>query len=283
MNNATMNKVAKKTPKKSTKKKVSKKKSTKKKVAKKKATKKKVAKKTPKKSTKNKVTKKKATKKKVAKKTPKKSTKKKSTKKKPAAIAAQVIDGDEVLLEVPKAQLHLPEVATDPPEDVPDLLHQLKLYARFGPEAITGDVETLLQQLDGITDPSLMPQLFAMLEDQDPHGIYWHVLYVLENFDDAYLRGLLEAFPSLWCRSPQWACTCVIRILNTRGDEEDCTERFNKLAAHAPGQTQAMLLLALQLLLSETEAGWSQEQVESLEATIEVLDQDTLPLFPDPE
>ncbi len=284
-------KTTKKVSKKKTTKKVSKKKTTKKKVGKKKTAKKKTTKKvskkkttkkkvSKKKTTKKKVSKKKTTKKKVGKKKTTKKVSKKKTSKKDKAATTQDIAGETVALEVPQGQLNLPTVPEERGDAV-DLLHLVRLYARFGPEGIDGSIGEVLAELERVADPSWVDRLFATLEDDDPFGIYWQLLYVLESFDDAYLRGLLNAFPALFTRAPQWACTCLIRVLNTRGDDDDCAGTFDKLAAHASTPTQQALSLALQLLRAEQQAGWTQEQLDSMQATLEVLDADTLPLFPE--
>ena len=56
---------------------------------------------------------------------------------------------------------------------------------------------------------------------------------MLESFDDDYLAGLLEALPELAQRAPTWADTAVLRIVNTRGEPEDCTGTFIALAKRA--------------------------------------------------
>lgn len=105
-----------------------------------------------------------------------------------------------------------------------------------------------------------MPRLLGLLEDNDPEGIYWNVLYVLEKFDDAYLKALLGSIEALHARAPQWAYTCIIRILNTRGDEDDCTAAFERLVNESSPETRNLVLKVLRELSTDPETDPDQRQ-----------------------
>lgn len=144
-------------------------------------------------------------------------------------------------------------------DDVHGLLDRLRKVAQFGGDALE-ELPRLIEQLEQIDDPAVMPRLLALLEDNDPYGIYWNVLYVLEKFDDAYLRALLGGVEALYARAPQWAYTCVIRILNTRGDEDDCTAAFERLVHESPESTRTLVLQILRELANDPDTDADQKQ-----------------------
>ncbi|MBL9100556.1 MAG: hypothetical protein JNL82_06350 [Myxococcales bacterium] len=144
-------------------------------------------------------------------------------------------------------------------DDIHGLLDRLRKVAQFGGDALE-ELPRLIEQLEQIDDPAVMPRLLALLEDNDPYGIYWNVLYVLEKFDDAYLRALLGGVEALYARAPQWAYTCVIRILNTRGDEDDCTAAFERLVNEGPESTRTLVLQILRELANDPDTDADQKQ-----------------------
>ena len=104
-----------------------------------------------------------------------------------------------------------------------------------------------------------MPRLLSLLEDNDPYGIYWNVLYVLEKFDDAYLRVLLDGIEALYERAPEWAYTTIIRILNTRGDEDDCTAAFERLVNASSPTTRTLTVQILRELANDVDTDADQK------------------------
>ncbi|MEZ4430319.1 MAG: hypothetical protein R3A51_21780 [Nannocystaceae bacterium] len=220
---AASKKTAKKTVKKAASKKVAKKAASKKaaskKVAKKAASKKAASKKTASKKTASKKTaSKKVAKKTASKKVAKKTASKKAASKKTAKKVSQ---------------------SAPPSANAEATLERLHVLAQLGGDALESELPVLARELDEIRDPQQIPRLFALLEDHDPYGLYWHLLYVLERFDE-YVAGLVDALPSLHARAPVWAATCLIRIINTRGEPDDCTGELNQLLAAAPAETQAL-------------------------------------------
>jgi len=151
----------------------------------------------------------------------------------------------------------------DPPlptaDDIHGLLDRLRKAAQYGGDALE-DLPRLIEQLEQIDDPNVMPRLLGLLEDNDPYGIYWNVLYVLEKFDDAYLKALLGSIEALHARAPDWAYTCIIRILNTRGDEDDCTAAFERLVNDGGAETRALVLKVLRELSADTDTDHEQKQ-----------------------
>ncbi len=111
--------------------------------------------------------------------------------------------------------------------------------ARVGEPA---DLDAQLQRLEAIATPELLPDLLGALEDDDPAGVLWSLFYIAESMDDAYLEALLDALPGLHRRAPRWAETAVIRILNTRGEPEDCTPQFLALAAKRSATLRRLLV-----------------------------------------
>lgn len=155
------------------------------------------------------------------------------------------------------------EFDSEPPlptvDDIHGLLDRLRKVAQFGGDALE-ELPRLIEQLEQLDDPAVMPRLLGLLEDNDPYGIYWNVLYVLEKFDDAYLRALLDGIEALYARAPQWAYTCVIRILNTRGDEDDCTAAFERLVNDSPQTTRTLVLQILRELAADPDTDADQKQ-----------------------
>lgn len=113
--------------------------------------------------------------------------------------------------------------------DATTVLGRIVMAARAD-EELDDDLPRLLDRLEASLDPSLVPSLFGALDDDDPHGVLWSVFYLLEGLDDHYLRGLVTALPELLARAPRWAETAVLRIVNTRGEPEDCIDALVAVA-----------------------------------------------------
>jgi hypothetical protein len=231
---------------------------------KKKATKKKVAKKAAakKKTTKKKVAKKKVTKKKVAKKTTKKAVAKKAAAKK----------------KVTKKTVSKKTAAAPKPSAAETAAHELltalsNAAATPAGEELAGDPQTLIDQLEKLATPDLLPELLGALEDEDPYGILWSVFYLAESMDDAYLAALLDALPGLRTRAPRWAETAVVRIWNTHGESDDCTGTFLQLAKDAPAQTREAILAVADTIAADID-DLVPEQRAAMAALVRGLDGD---------
>ncbi len=242
-----------KSSKKTTKKKTAKKKTTKKKTAKKKTAKKKTTKKTAKKTAAKKTAAKKtAAKKTAAKKTAKKTAAKKTAAKKTAAkkTAAKLVTPSAV-----------------PPREAEEILTRLQFLARVEDDA-SEESAKLLSRLEQVATARELASMFGMLASEAPHGIHWSVFFIAEGFDDAYLSALLDVLPDLSQRAPTWAETAVIRILNTRGHEDDCTQTFGKLVRQKPAAIRNSMKALLERLLQDESAALSPDQQESIVASL---------------
>ena len=127
----------------------------------------------------------------------------------------------------------------------PDLEEARSIVAAVAASARVGepgDLDGQLHRLEAIATPELLPDLLGALEDDDPAGVLWSLFYVAESMDDAYLGALLDALPGLHRRAPRWAETALIRILNTRGEPEDCTPEFLELAATRSATLRKLLV-----------------------------------------
>jgi primosomal protein N' len=272
------------TKKKATKKKVAKKaaakkKTTKKKVAKNKVNKKKVAKKAAakKKTTKKKVAKKAAAKKKVTKKkvAKKAAAKKKVTKKK---VAKKTTKKAAAKKKVTKKTVSKKTAAAPKPSAAETAAHELltalsNAAATPAGEELAGDPQTLIDQLEKLATPDLLPELLGALEDEDPYGILWSVFYLAESMDDAYLAALLDALPGLRTRAPRWAETAVVRIWNTHGESDDCTGTFLQLAKDAPAQTREAILAVADTIAADIDDLVPEQRV-AMAALVRGLDGD---------
>jgi len=128
-----------------------------------------------------------------------------------------------------------------------EVLGRIALHARA--EGEPGDeLPVLLARLQEVATAALVPAMFGVLEDDDPHGVLWSVFYLLEGFDDTYLAGLVDALPALRERAPGWADTALLRIINTRGEPEDCIGAFVALAKRRRAPARKELVTALREL-----------------------------------
>ncbi|MFY0541300.1 hypothetical protein [Nannocystis pusilla] len=84
---------------------------------------------------------------------------------------------------------------------------------------------------------------------------------------------LLGGLPSLYHRAPEWAYTCVIRILRTRGDEDDCTAQFEQIINAGPADTRTLMLQILRELSEHPETDADQRQ--NIARTITAIGGDT--------
>jgi hypothetical protein len=131
--------------------------------------------------------------------------------------------------------------------DATTVLGRIVLAAR-AEEELDDDLPRLLDRLEATLDPSLVPSLFGALDDDDPHGVLWSVFYLLEGLDDDYLRGLVTALPELVARAPRWAETAVLRIVNTRGEPEDCIDALVAVAREQKAPARKRLVAVLEKL-----------------------------------
>jgi hypothetical protein len=151
--------------------------------------------------------------------------------------------------------------------DGPELIAKISAASRAGEAAAAEHLEAL----EAIADESLLPDLLAALEDDDPGGSLWSLFYLAENMDDAYLAALLDALPGLHERAPHWAETAVIRILNTRGEPEDCTGTFLHMAGERTKTLRRLLVRILQAVAREPDE-LAPGQAEIIAETIAALE-----------
>ena len=110
----------------------------------------------------------------------------------------------------------------------------------------------LRRQLRLIDDPSAAAALLQLLDDDaDPFNLRSHLLLALERLpEQAYFAAFLDAVPRLYEDAPKWGFTAMMRLLNTRGSEEDSAEAFEAAVAAADASTQE---LVIELLLEGAE------------------------------
>ncbi|MBK8237006.1 MAG: hypothetical protein KBB21_29745 [Nannocystaceae bacterium] len=120
------------------------------------------------------------------------------------------------------------------------MLARISLFSR-SEEDLGDELPRLVARLEEVVERSLMPAMFGVLDDDDPHGALWSVFYLLEGLDDDYLDGLLDALPGLLQHAPGWAQTAILRIVNTAGEPEDCTNTLIALARRRRAATRKQL------------------------------------------
>src|SRR5690606_3291696 len=81
-------------------------------------------------------------------------------------------------------------------DTVGSLLERLSAFLRYGDRS-EEEVQGWLEEIDEHAQPSDLPRLFAILDDDDTSGVLWDVLYIAESMDDDYLRALLDQLPAL--------------------------------------------------------------------------------------
>lgn len=142
------------------------------------------------------------------------------------------------------------------------LLGKLSHFLRFRDDD-EDTVRAWLEQLEVEATADDLPDLLAMLDDEDTTGALWGVLYIAENLGEAYLEALVDALPKLWSRAPNWAITATLRIVNTFGEPDDCVPEFVALAKRDP---KAMLTLEALLDTVEVEDHLVDDQQDALDA-----------------
>ena len=156
------------------------------------------------------------------------------------------------------------------PRTVPGVLERLRLVARLGGE-LQNEVPGLISRLQRTATAEHVPALFDVLEDDDTQGVSWAVFFILEGFDDDYLRGLLDALPALWNRAPSWVQTSLIRVLNTRGDDDDCTAEFERMAKAKNKSTRELVLDILKQIAVDAEGELAEDQQQSVAQAISAI------------
>lgn len=143
------------------------------------------------------------------------------------------------------------------------LLDQLRA---LGPE--TDPTETFAE-LETLAGPELLADLLGSLQDEDSSELSWAVFYLAESMDDAYLEAVLDTLVEFAQRAPGWTDTALIRIWNTHGDPEDCTEAFHRLAKQRSLATRSLLMEKAANLLADPDA--TPEQCTALRAALDAL------------
>jgi hypothetical protein len=154
--------------------------------------------------------------------------------------------------------------------DAARALEDLAFYVRTGEDPGEA-LPDLLERLHANADASLLPAMFGLLDDQDTSGLLWPVFYVAEEQGDAYLQALVAALPHLQERAPGWAEIAVLRILNTRGEPEDCTASFDRAATKASAGAKTALQRLLTRMLGDTAEPLTADQRASVKATAKAI------------
>jgi hypothetical protein len=100
---------------------------------------------------------------------------------------------------------------------LPDLLARLEeVLGDRGSPRFVERFEEIVEQIAHIDDPSSIGALLGLVDDGLDYGLVYSLVHTVERFDDdTYLDHLLPALPGLAARSPEWARTLVLRVLNS--------------------------------------------------------------------
>lgn len=95
------------------------------------------------------------------------------------------------------------------------------------------EFENILAEIAQIIKPQHIPKLLLLLDDNYQYDeLLFSIVHLveIEDFDDkTYCKYVLEVFPDFLDKSPNWASTILIRILNS----EKTLKVFEKLCALA--------------------------------------------------
>ena len=97
--------------------------------------------------------------------------------------------------------------------------------------------EHLIAKLQQLHDADQIPALFKLFaSEEDPFGLRSSIILTLEAFpEDDYYTGLIEALPQLAKHCPTWGFVMLLRLVNTRGYQDDAWKRFvATLVQHPP-------------------------------------------------
>ena len=86
--------------------------------------------------------------------------------------------------------------------------------------------EHALEQVKELRDPLSIEPLMKLIDDDADHDITFGLVHAIEGFaHPVYLEHWLAGLPQLRQRSPDWARTLLMRILNSRSASADLRER----------------------------------------------------------
>jgi hypothetical protein len=169
----------------------------------------------------------------------------------------------------------MPDVDAKPTADpaiASAALEELAFVLHTGSDPGPDAIEALLGRLAANADATVLPGIFGLLDDDDASGLLWPVFYVAEDQGDAYLRALLAALPHLLERAPSWAETAVLRIINTRDEPEDCTARFDQLAAASSVRARRALARILKTITRASDSELAPLQRDTIARTAAAID-----------
>ncbi|MFN4097664.1 MAG: Imm30 family immunity protein [Sphingomonas sp.] len=115
-------------------------------------------------------------------------------------------------------------------------LNELRRVARSGGSALM--IDDALLPVVALDDPKLIPGLLELLSEEGDQDGMWSILHVAENFAERdYVRGLLDALPTLARTSKEWASVLVIRVLNSG----TCRIQLATFLRHSPPITKGVV------------------------------------------
>jgi hypothetical protein len=102
--------------------------------------------------------------------------------------------------------------------------------------------EETVEQIAHIDDPSSIEALLGFVDDGLDDDLVFSIVHTVERFDDdTYLTHLVAALPGLAARSPEWARTLVLRVLNSPGTLVVLRERVPRLSGPPAAALRATL------------------------------------------
>ena len=106
--------------------------------------------------------------------------------------------------------------------------------------------ETVLAQIAGLNDPACIGLLLPFFDDNEQHSeMMFSIVHTIEMFEDeTYVREITKHLDSFWTRSPKWAVTVHMRILNSPTTLATYTAQINSLSK-AQRQTVRQVLEAV--------------------------------------
>ena len=110
-----------------------------------------------------------------------------------------------------------------------ELLAELRAIDRVrGPRYVL-DFEDVLAEMIALKDDGMIVPLMEFFDDEPPYlELMFSIIHTIESFDrETYIAQTLTGMPSLRERSPEWAETLIIRMLNSEQDRGALIRRLD--------------------------------------------------------
>lgn len=101
------------------------------------------------------------------------------------------------------------------------------------------EFEIILEEISNLHNPTAISMLLPLFDDECYYPeVLFSIVHYIEGFDNRiYCEQLFGGLVSLWKKSPEWAKTLQMRILNSK----ECLKEYTKLVAQVDRETRRTL------------------------------------------